>query len=47
MVTVLAMAAVCARWWTSANAKEDEGELQFEDVGVPAVQVLGLSGTGV
>ncbi len=40
----LAIAAVAARWWTQSDVKEDEAEVQFEDVGVPAVQILGLSG---
>jgi CubicO group peptidase (beta-lactamase class C family) len=44
LVAGLALAAAAARWWTQANAKVDEGEVLFEDPGVPAVQVLGLSG---
>ena len=44
MVAGLAVNAAAARWWTQANAKVDEGEVLFEDPGVPAVQVLGLSG---
>jgi hypothetical protein len=36
----------CARWRTSAHAKSEEAEVQFEEVEPPAVLVLGLNRDG-
>ena len=45
-VLVLAVIAVCARWRTQAEARSEEGEVQFEDAPEPAVRGLGLNRDG-
>jgi CubicO group peptidase (beta-lactamase class C family) len=36
----------CLRWRTTARASEEDAEVQYEEVAVPAVQVLGLNRDG-
>ena len=43
---VLAVAAAVARWRTTAQAISEESMVQFEDLEVPAIQVLGLHRDG-
>jgi len=42
----LAVVWAFARWRTAANARSEEGDVRFEEVAVPAVQVLGLNRDG-
>jgi hypothetical protein len=47
MVTVLAIAAVAARWWAVSRANEEDAVVQFEEVQAPILQTLGLNRDGV
>jgi hypothetical protein len=47
MVSVLAVAALAARWWAVARGNEVDAVVQFEEVPAPALQTLGLNRDGV
>jgi hypothetical protein len=46
MLALLGIAAVFARWRTTASAKSPEGSLQFEEAPVPVILSLGLNRDG-
>jgi len=47
MVTVLAIAALVARWWAVSRGNEVDAVVQFEEVQPPILQTLGLNRDGV
>jgi hypothetical protein len=47
MVTVLAVAALVARWWAVSRGNEVDAVVQFEEVPAPVLQTLGLNRDGV
>src|ERR1035441_66989 len=46
MLALLGIAALCARWRTTASAKSPEGSLQFEEAPDPVILSLGLNRDG-
>ncbi|MGA2146392.1 MAG: serine hydrolase [Bryobacteraceae bacterium] len=46
MLPLLGIAALCARWRTTAMAKSPEGSLQFDEAPVPVILSLGLNRDG-
>jgi hypothetical protein len=47
MVAVLAVAAICARWWAISRGNEVDAVVQFEEVQAAVLQTLGLNRDGV
>jgi CubicO group peptidase (beta-lactamase class C family) len=45
-LAALAVVWAVARWRTASHAREEDADLQFEEVAAPAVQVLGLNRDG-
>jgi len=43
MLALLCVAALLARWRTTAHAESPEESLQFEEALVPVIQSLGVS----
>ena len=47
MVAGIGIATLCAKWRTTARARSEESELEFEATAPPTIQVLGLNRDGV
>ena len=47
LVGIFAIGVVCARWWTFAEARAEEAQVQFEESVPPVILRLGLGRDGI